>query len=70
MNTYMILVEDRAECGDRLFYIQANSLSEAKEKFCKAFMPIITFPYENLENMLSNEDVYLHIVEPHNVINL
>lgn len=70
MNTYMILVEDRAECGDKLFYIQANSLSDAKEKFCKAFMPIITFPYENLESMLSHEDVYLHIVEPHNVINL
>ena len=70
MNTYMILVEDRAECSDRLFYIQADSLSDAKEKFCKAFMPIITFPYENLECMLNSEDVYLHIVEPHNVTNL
>lgn len=70
MNTYRILVEDRAECGNKLFYIQAPSLNAAKEKFCKAFMPIITFPYENLENMLSNEDVYLHIVEPDNVINL
>lgn len=70
MHTYRILVEDRAECGNKLFCIQASSLNDAKEKFCKAFMPIITFPYENLENMLNNEDVYLHIVEPHNVINL
>jgi hypothetical protein len=68
MTKFIFGVQDNSIDERTLYSIEACTIEEARNKFCKLCMPIIKMKYDDMLDMLADIDVI--ITEYNNIIEL
>lgn len=70
MKEYLFVIWDVSNDTYKFVKVTASDICEAKKKFAKAFCPYLDFDFNDVENMIENEDVRIYYSEYKDIINL
>ena len=70
MKEFLFIIWDVGSDTSKLVKVSANTIVEAKDKFAKAFCPLVDFGFSDIEYMTENQDIRIYCSEYKDVINL
>lgn len=70
MKEFLFVVWDINADASKFIKVSANTILEAKDKFAKAFCPLVDFSYSDINYMVENQDIRIYCSEYKDVINL
>ena len=68
MKEFLFTIDNMDSNNFKVIKILANDIKEAKNKFTKAFMPFMSYSYEDLYYFLENQNVRIKCVEFKDII--
>lgn len=70
MKEFLFTVWDIGSDTSKFIKVSASTMEEAKNKFAKAFCPLVDFSYADIDYMVENQDIRIYYSEYKDVINL
>ena len=70
MKEFLFTIWDTGSDTSKFIKVSASTMEEAKNKFAKAFCPLVDFNYSDIDYMVENQDIRIYYSEYKDVINL
>ena len=71
MKTFIIFVDDRCQCINKFYSIEAYNIIDAQKEVVRKFLPYFSgFEFCDFVEMMERQDIYISIIEQDNIIKL